>query len=43
VHVSNLMVICGECDKPGRVAHKRLEDGQRIRVCRKCGGTLDRK
>jgi large subunit ribosomal protein L24 len=40
VHVSNLMVVCGECGKPGRVAHKRLEDGQKIRVCRKCGGTL---
>jgi len=42
VHISNLMVICGECDKPVRVAHKRLEDGRSLRSCRKCGGTLDR-
>ncbi len=42
IHISNLMVICGECGKPSRVAHKRLEDGLKIRVCRKCGGALDR-
>ncbi len=43
VHLSNLMVVCGECNKPVRVAHRLLEDGQRIRVCRKCGGSLDRR
>jgi large subunit ribosomal protein L24 len=43
VHVSNLMVVCADCDKPVRAAHKVLEDGQRVRVCRKCGGTLDRR
>lgn len=42
VHISNLMVVCGECDKPVRVAHKRLEDGSHLRSCRKCGGALDR-
>ncbi len=42
VHISNLMVVCGECDKPVRVAHKRLEDGRHLRSCRKCGGALDK-
>jgi large subunit ribosomal protein L24 len=37
------MVVCGECNKPVRVAHRRLEDGQKVRVCRKCGGALDRR
>jgi large subunit ribosomal protein L24 len=43
VHASNLILVCGECSKPVRVAYRRLEDGQKIRVCRKCGGTLDRR
>jgi large subunit ribosomal protein L24 len=42
VHISNLMVICSECDKPVRIARRRLEDGRHVRSCRKCGGTLDR-
>jgi len=43
VHVSNLMVVCPECDKPTRVAHREFEDGVRHRTCRKCGGILDPK
>jgi large subunit ribosomal protein L24 len=42
VHLSNLMVICPHCQKPSRVARKTLEDGRRVRACRKCGGELDR-
>src|SRR5882724_481381 len=43
IHVSNLMIICPECNKPVRVARKVLEDGKKHRVCRKCKGMLDRK
>ncbi len=43
VHVSNLIVVCPECDKPTRVARKQFEDGSKHRVCRKCGGILDAK
>ena len=42
VHISNLMVICNECGKPTRVARKFLEDGSKVRICRKCDGILDR-
>ena len=42
VQVSNLMVICTECGKPTRVGHKFLEDGSKVRTCRKCDGILDR-
>jgi large subunit ribosomal protein L24 len=42
VHVSNLMVVCPECGKPTRVGRKAFED-RTHRVCRKCGGILDRK
>jgi large subunit ribosomal protein L24 len=42
IHISNLMVVCPECDKPVRVAHRDFE-GERHRVCRKCNGIIDRK
>ena len=43
VRVANLQVICPECNKPTRVGVKRLEDGKKIRICRKCTGGLDRE
>jgi len=42
VDLSNLMPICGECGKPTRVGHKFLEDGKKVRSCRRCGGLLDK-
>jgi large subunit ribosomal protein L24 len=36
------MVVCNECKKPSRVGHKRLEDGKKVRTCRRCGGFLDK-
>ncbi len=37
---SNLMVICSECGKVVRVGHRILDDGKKVRVCRKCGGMI---
>jgi len=42
VDLSNLMPVCGECGKPTRVGHKILEDGKKVRICRRCGGVLDK-
>jgi|SRR5437867_2815375 len=42
VHLSNLMPVCGECSKPTRVGRKILEDGKKVRICRRCGGFLDK-
>jgi large subunit ribosomal protein L24 len=42
IHTSNLMVICGECKKPARVGHQILDDGRKLRTCRRCGGSLDK-
>jgi large subunit ribosomal protein L24 len=36
VRVCNVMVVCQSCSKPTRVVSKRLEDGGRARLCRKC-------
>ena len=40
--LSNLMVVCRECQKPSRVGYSTLSDGKKVRVCRRCGGTLDK-
>lgn len=37
--VSKLMVICPNCNKPTRIAHKAL-DGKNARVCKKCGEVI---
>jgi large subunit ribosomal protein L24 len=42
VDCSNLMIVCGECGRPSRIGQKRLDDGKKVRVCRACGGTLDK-
>ena len=39
VDISNVMPICSACDKPTRVGY-RLEDGKRVRYCKKCGAVL---
>ena len=42
IHVSNLKVICSECGEPTRVGHSVLEDGKKVRVCKKCKGILEK-
>ena len=41
--VAKVMVVCGSCDKPTRIAHATLENGRRVRVCRHCGEQLEVK
>lgn len=41
--VGKVMVVCGKCDRPTRIAHTQLENGRRIRVCGHCGEPLEAK
>lgn len=43
VHVSNILLICPACSKSARIGKKTLEDGQRVRFCKKCGETVEPK
>jgi large subunit ribosomal protein L24 len=36
IHVSNLMLVCSKCAKPVRIKMNVLEDGSKVRVCKKC-------
>lgn len=42
LHVSNVMLVCGRCDRPTRPGVRILTDGRRVRVCRRCGEIVDR-
>ena len=42
IHLSNVLVVCDKCGKGVRIKRKKLEDGKRVRVCRKCGEVIDR-
>ena len=41
IHLSNVLPICGRCNKPARVGRRRLDDGRAARVCRRCGELMD--
>lgn len=40
IHVSNVMLMCDICNAPVRVGYKFLEDGTKVRICRRCGQGL---
>ncbi len=40
--VSNLMIVCPECDKRTRVRNKVLTDGRKVRTCVACEGVIDK-
>ena len=42
VNASNVQVICPVCGKATRVGH-RVIDGEKVRACKKCNGSLDSK
>lgn len=42
IHASNVMVYCERCGAPRRARRKVLQDGQKVRVCVKCGESFDK-
>ena len=41
LHISNVMLVCPQCDQPTRVGFSKLEDGRKVRVCKQCDETVD--
>ena len=39
---SNVMLVCPACGEATRIGHKFLEDGKKVRICRKCGEVVDK-
>jgi len=42
VYTSKLMVVCNKCQSPTRIGYKILEDGSKVRVCKKCNEVIDK-
>jgi len=42
IYASKVMLVCGKCDRATRIAFTRTEDGDKVRVCKKCGETFDK-
>jgi len=41
LHLSNVMLVCPNCNKKARVGFKVREDGFKVRVCKKCGKDIE--
>jgi len=42
IHLSNLMPMCERCNAPVRVGVRTLQDGTKVRECRRCNELLDK-
>ncbi|MDQ7003202.1 MAG: 50S ribosomal protein L24 [Ghiorsea sp.] len=42
LEISNVQFVCPKCDTGVRLGTKTLEDGRKVRTCRKCGEVLDK-
>jgi len=43
VHISNVMRVCPKCVLPVKVGKRPLEDGSKVRYCKRCDEILDDK
>ena len=41
IHVSDVMLLCGRCNKPTRVGFRFLDDGRKVRFCHSCDEVID--
>ena len=42
MNIAKVQVVCSSCGAATRIGHQLLEDGRKVRVCRKCKGVLDK-
>ena len=40
-YASKAILVCPKCGKTTRIAYKKLENGKKQRICRKCKDTVD--
>lgn len=41
IDLSNVMLMCSKCVMPVRIKVQKLEDGKKVRVCKKCNEMID--
>ena len=42
IHIAKVQVVCPKCDKQSRIRMEKLDDGKKVRACKKCGEFLDK-
>ncbi|KAB2951406.1 50S ribosomal protein L24 [Heliorestis acidaminivorans] len=42
IDASNVMIYCSKCARPVRIGKKIKDDGNKVRICRKCGEVFDK-
>jgi beta-mannosidase len=42
LNASNVQLVCPECGAMTRIGRRTLEDGRKVRFCRKCEGVIDK-
>ncbi len=42
LNASNVQLVCPACNAAARIGNRILDDGSRVRVCRKCKGVVDK-
>ena len=41
IDASNVMLVCPKCGKGTRIGYSVLENGSKVRVCKKCGANIE--
>ncbi len=41
IHMSNVMLLCNKCNQPTRVSFHFLDNGKKVRICRRCSEVID--
>jgi large subunit ribosomal protein L24 len=41
LHISNVMLVCPKCNKPTSIGNSLMQDGRKLRTCRKCREVID--
>jgi large subunit ribosomal protein L24 len=40
IHVSTVALVCKACNQPTRIGYRFEDDGEKVRICKKCGADL---
>jgi len=41
IYMSDVMLLCSRCNHPTRAGFRFLEDGRKVRICRRCSEVID--
>ena len=41
IYMSDVMLLCSRCNRPTRAGFRFLEDGRKVRFCRRCSEVID--